>query len=57
MTARFDRLPDEDERCVVVGWPLDEDGRKLHGGTALVGDGGAVLALSRQLWITPLRSN
>ena len=55
MTARVDRLPTDGERCVVVGWPLHEDGRKLHAGTALVGDGGAVLAVSRQLWITPAR--
>jgi hypothetical protein len=53
MTARLGRLPEEGERCVVVGWPLAEDGRKLHAGTALV-SGGEVLAVSRQLWIVPL---
>ena len=37
MTARIDRLPEEGERCVVVGWPLGEDGRKLFAGTALYG--------------------
>ena len=56
MTARVDRLPAEGERCVVIGWPLGEERRKLHAGTALAGDGGEVLAVSRQLWITPLRS-
>jgi hypothetical protein len=54
MTARVERLPAEGERCVVIGWPLGEERRKLHAGTALVGDGGEVLAVSRQLWITPL---
>ncbi len=44
---------EEGERCVVIGWPLGEEGRKLHAGTALVGDGGEVLARSRQLWIEP----
>jgi hypothetical protein len=52
MTARIDRLPAEGERCVVVGWPLEVDGRKLHAGTALVADGD-VLAVARQLWIMP----
>ena len=56
MTARIDRLPADEEPCVVIGWPLGEDRRKLHAGTALVGAGGEVLAVSRQLWITTLRS-
>ncbi|MFN8223015.1 MAG: hypothetical protein U0R50_07145 [Gaiellales bacterium] len=53
MTARIDRLPARDERCVVIGWSLGEDGRKLHAGTALYGGRGDLLALSRQLWIVP----
>ena len=53
ITARADRLPAEGERCVVVGWPLDADGRKRHAGTALFGEEGDVLAVSRQLWIAP----
>lgn len=53
MTARIDRLPAEGEECVVLGWPLVEDGRKLHAGTALVGEDGAALAVSRQLWMIP----
>ncbi|MSO57764.1 MAG: hypothetical protein EXQ77_01850 [Thermoleophilia bacterium] len=56
MTARVERLPREGERCVVVAWPLGEDGRKLHAGTALVGDDGATLAVSRQLWVIPRSS-
>ena len=53
MTARVERLPDEGEACVVVGWPLGEDGRKLYAGTALYGAEGEVLALARQVWILP----
>ena len=53
MTARVERLPAEGEPCVVVGWPLGEDGRKLHAGTALYGRNGEVLALARQVWILP----
>ena len=56
MTARIERLPVEGERCVVIGWSLGEERRKLHAGTALVGDGDEVLAVSQQLWIVPLRS-
>lgn len=53
MTARIDRLPDEGEPCVVIGWPLGEDGRKLFAGTALYGTDGELLALARQVWILP----
>jgi hypothetical protein len=53
MTARIDGLPDEGEPCVVVGWPLGEDGRKLFAGTALYGREGDVLAVARQVWIAP----
>jgi hypothetical protein len=53
MTARVERLPEDGEPCIVVGWPLAEDGRKLHAGTALYGRDGEVLALARQVWILP----
>jgi hypothetical protein len=53
MTARVDRLPDEGEPCLVVGWPLGEDGRKLFAGTALYGAEGELLAAARQVWIAP----
>jgi hypothetical protein len=53
MTARVDRVPDAGEDCVVVSWPLGEEGRKLHAGTALLGTDGEVLAIARQTWIAP----
>ena len=53
MTARVDRLPREGERCVVIGWPLGADGRKLFAGTALVGEDGDTLARACQVWIEP----
>jgi hypothetical protein len=53
MTARIERLPEDGEPCVVVGWPLGEDGRKLFAGTALFGAGGDLLAVARQIWIVP----
>ena len=53
MTAEIHRLPEEGERCVVVAWPLGEDGRKLYAGTALLGADGEPLAVARQTWIEP----
>jgi hypothetical protein len=53
MTARIERMPRCGERCVVVAWPLGEDGRKLHAGTALFAGDGALLALAKQVWIAP----
>jgi hypothetical protein len=53
MAAELLRLPREGERCVVVGWPLGADGRKLYAGTALYGDDGELLARARQTWIAP----
>jgi hypothetical protein len=53
MTARIDRLPLDGEHCVVVGWPLGEEGRKLYAGTALLGEDGEPLALAQQVWIVP----
>ena len=53
MTARIDRLPDEGERCIIAGWPLDADGRKRNAATALYGEDGKPIAVSRQLWIEP----
>ena len=53
MTARVDRVPGVGETCVVIAWPLGEDGRKLFAGTALFADGGELLASARQVWIAP----
>jgi hypothetical protein len=53
MTARVDRVPEAGEQCVVISWPLGEDGRKLFAGTALFDSGGELAALARQTWIQP----
>jgi hypothetical protein len=53
MTARVSRVPEARTDCVVASWPLGEDGRKLHAGTALFAADGEVLALARQTWIVP----
>jgi hypothetical protein len=53
ITARVDRVPREGERCIVAGWPLGVDGRKLYAATALYGEDGEPVAVARQLWIMP----
>ncbi|HKY39992.1 MAG TPA: hypothetical protein VJN18_28855 [Polyangiaceae bacterium] len=39
------------EGCVVIGWPLGRDGRKLYAGTAVFGEGAKLCAIARQTWI------
>ena len=51
--VRIDELPAVGERCVIVAWPLGEDGRKLYAGTALYGEGGRPLARARATWVEP----
>jgi hypothetical protein len=53
LTARVEHLPHPGEACVVVGWPLGEEGRKLFAGTALYGQNGRVLGFARATWIIP----
>ena len=53
LSARVEHLPDPGERCVVMGWPLGEDGRKLYAGTAVFGEDGRTLGCARATWIIP----
>lgn len=39
------------ESCVVVGWPLGEDGRKAYAGTAVFGEDGRLCGSARATWI------
>ncbi len=56
LAARVEHLPHPGERCVVLGWSLGEDGRKLYAGTALFGEDGRVLGAARATWIAPRES-
>ena len=56
MTASLAALPGAGDPCVVIGWPGGRDGRKLLAGSALLGDGGEVLAAARSVWLTVPRS-
>ncbi len=54
LAARVEALPRAGEHCVVVAWPLGEEGRKAYAGSALYGEGGRVLGVARATWIEPL---
>jgi hypothetical protein len=53
LAARVEHLPHPGEQCVVLGWPLGADGRKLYAGTALFGEDGRTLGAARATWIVP----
>lgn len=46
-------VPEVGEPCVVQGWGIGEDGRKLLAGTVLRGEGGRLLGYARATWILP----
>jgi hypothetical protein len=53
LTARVEHLPHPGERCVVMGWPLGEEGRKLYAGTAVLGEDGRLIGSARATWVMP----
>lgn len=53
MTASVDHSVPAGVPCIVVGWPIARDGRKLHAGTAIFDRSGRILARSLQLWLLP----
>ena len=53
LAAHVGHLPHAGERCVVMAWPLGEEGRKRYAGTAVYGEDGRVLGAARATWISP----
>jgi hypothetical protein len=51
MTAVIDQPLQVGQRYTVIGWPIVQEGRKLHAGTAIFDVAGKVQARSRQLWL------
>jgi len=51
MTAIIDQPLQVGHRYTVIGWPIAQEGRKLHAGTAIFDATGKVQARSRQLWL------
>ncbi len=53
ITAHVNRLAHVGERCTVIGWALESEGRKHGAGTAVLGEDGDLCASARALWIEP----
>ena len=51
LTGRLLRSVLIGEECIVIGWPLDRDGRKYHVGSAVYTRAGKLAAYSRGTWI------
>jgi hypothetical protein len=51
LAAEVVRAPRAGESCVVVGWAMGREGRKISCGTALFDARGAALARARSTWI------
>ena len=54
MTGRLDGTVRAGEPCIVLGWRIAREGRKLTAGTAVFGADGGLRGLTRSLWVTPL---
>ncbi len=54
MTGRVEGSVRAGEPCIVIGWQVAREGRKLTAGTALFGADGGLRGITRSLWVTPL---
>jgi hypothetical protein len=52
MTATLQRRPELEERCVIVGWSLGREGRRIECGSMLLGKDGEAIAHAKATWIT-----
>lgn len=53
MTARLVGHVEPGEPCIVYGWQIGREGRKLHAGTAIIGADGGLRGIARALWVMP----
>jgi hypothetical protein len=51
MGATLRSMPETGREAVVIGWPIDVDGRKRYAGSALFDEAGELLAAARSTWI------
>lgn len=51
LAVRVDRSPNVDEKCVVIGWQIAQEGRKHIAGTAVFGADRALCAVGLATWI------
>lgn len=54
MVGRLDGTVRAGEACIVIGWQIGREGRKLTAGTAIFGEDGGLCGITRSLWVTPL---
>jgi hypothetical protein len=52
LAVHIDRTVHVDEPCVIIGWPIRQDGRKHYVGTALFDEDGERCAVGAATWIT-----
>jgi hypothetical protein len=53
ITASLTGSVEPGEPCLVLGWQIAREDRKLHAGTAILGADGGVRGLARALWVMP----
>ena len=51
LCARIDGSVASGEKCTVIGWPLQFDGRKRFAGSAIFSESGRPVAIGRATWI------
>jgi hypothetical protein len=51
LTARIERSVQANERCVVIGWTMGNEGRKYFAGTALFDSANRLCAYAKAVWI------
>jgi hypothetical protein len=51
LTASIPRQLEAGRDYVAIGWPIERDGRKVHSASAILGEDGEPLAISRATWI------
>lgn len=51
LCVRIDDSVSAGEKCVVIGWPLQIDGRKRFTGSAVYSGSGRLVAVARAIWI------
>lgn len=51
LCVRVDGTVTPDETCILIGWPLQTDGRKRFAGSAVFSSSGRAVAVGRATWI------
>ncbi len=51
LCVRVDGALSPNERCIMIGWPLQIDGRKRFAGSAIISELGRTVAVGRATWI------